>query len=135
MTSFRIPSTDQLSRKPSHHTTRTRRASCFIDHWPAPSLRVPASIRTITSHMAEKHLVSRHPLRVLPKSSTHRRLHLQWCHARRDWAATKMNQGVLRDESRYIFNGDDNRVRVWIPRGEHLNIAFALQDTPLPQPV
>ncbi|GFX19008.1 transposable element Tcb2 transposase [Trichonephila clavipes] len=31
------------------------------------------------------------------------------------------------DESRLNLSSDDNRVRVWRPRGEHLNPAFALQ--------
>ncbi|GFW41105.1 transposable element Tcb2 transposase [Trichonephila clavipes] len=31
------------------------------------------------------------------------------------------------DESRFIISSDDNRARVWIPRGEQLNPVFALQ--------
>ncbi|GFW71056.1 hypothetical protein TNCV_191471 [Trichonephila clavipes] len=31
------------------------------------------------------------------------------------------------DESRFNLSSDDNRVRVWRPRGEHLNPTFALQ--------
>ncbi|GFU89058.1 transposable element Tcb2 transposase [Trichonephila clavipes] len=31
------------------------------------------------------------------------------------------------DESRFNINSDDNSVRVWRPRGERLNLAFALQ--------
>ncbi|GFV09795.1 hypothetical protein TNCV_2598501 [Trichonephila clavipes] len=33
----------------------------------------------------------------------------------------------LSDESRFNLSSDDNRVRVWRPRGERLNPAFALQ--------
>ncbi|GFU89270.1 transposable element Tcb2 transposase [Trichonephila clavipes] len=34
---------------------------------------------------------------------------------------------VFSDESRFYLSSDDNRVRVWRPRGERLNPAFALQ--------
>ncbi|GFU23958.1 transposable element Tcb2 transposase [Trichonephila clavipes] len=34
---------------------------------------------------------------------------------------------VFSDESRFNFRSDDNRVRVWKPRGERPNPAFALQ--------
>ncbi|GFT86042.1 transposable element Tcb1 transposase [Trichonephila clavipes] len=37
------------------------------------------------------------------------------------------NQVVFSDESRFNHSSDDNRVRVWRPRGEGLNRAFALQ--------
>ncbi|GFX19479.1 transposable element Tcb2 transposase [Trichonephila clavipes] len=51
----------------------------------APSLRVPVSSRTIRRRLAEGHLELRRPLRVLPLSPTHRRLRLEWCHARGNW--------------------------------------------------
>ncbi|GFV50718.1 uncharacterized protein TNCV_2213791 [Trichonephila clavipes] len=38
-----------------------------------------------------------------------------------------VNQVIFSDESRYNLNSDDNRVRVWRPRGERLIPAFALQ--------
>ncbi|GFS85979.1 transposable element Tcb1 transposase [Trichonephila clavipes] len=37
------------------------------------------------------------------------------------------NQVVFSDESRFKLSSDDNRVRVWRPRVECLNPAFALQ--------
>ncbi|GFT97006.1 transposable element Tcb2 transposase [Trichonephila clavipes] len=60
-------------------------------------------------------------------SPTNRHLRLEWCHLRRDWTAVEWNQVVLSDESRFNLSSDDNRVRVWKPSGEHLNLAFALQ--------
>ncbi|GFU71643.1 transposable element Tcb2 transposase [Trichonephila clavipes] len=39
----------------------------------------------------------------------------------------KWNQVVFSDESRPNLSCDDNPVRVWRPRSEHLNPAFALQ--------
>ncbi|GFV41197.1 transposable element Tcb2 transposase [Trichonephila clavipes] len=74
----------------------------------APSLRAHVFSRTITRHMAEGHVVSLRPLRVLPTTSTHRRLHLQWCHAREDWTAMEWNQVVFSDESRFNLSSDDN---------------------------
>ncbi|GFV29499.1 transposable element Tcb2 transposase [Trichonephila clavipes] len=58
---------------------------------------------------------------------THRRLRLEWCRARGNCTATERNQVVFSDESRFNLGSDDNRVRVWRPRGERRNPAFALQ--------
>ncbi|GFV38746.1 transposable element Tcb1 transposase [Trichonephila clavipes] len=55
------------------------------------------------------------------------RLHLEWCCARGNWTAAEWNQVVFSDESRFNLSSDDNRVRVWRPRGERLNPASALQ--------
>ncbi|GFV75187.1 integrase catalytic domain-containing protein [Trichonephila clavipes] len=41
--------------------------------------------------------------------------------------AAAWNQVVFSDESRFKLSSDDNRVRVWRPRGESLNPVFALQ--------
>ncbi|GFS83585.1 transposable element Tcb2 transposase [Trichonephila clavipes] len=41
--------------------------------------------------------------------------------------AAEWNQVVFSDESRFNLNSDDNPFRVWRPRGERLNPAFALQ--------
>ncbi|KFM76628.1 Transposable element Tcb2 transposase, partial [Stegodyphus mimosarum] len=57
---------------------------------------------------------------------THRRLRLEWCRARGNWTAAECNQVVFSDEFRFSLGSDDNRVRVWRARGEHLNPAFAV---------
>ncbi|GFX90644.1 uncharacterized protein TNCV_3194621 [Trichonephila clavipes] len=53
------------------------------------------------------------PFRVVPRT---RKLD------RSEW-----NQVVFSDESRFNLSRDDNRVRLWRPRGERLNPVFALQ--------
>ncbi|GFV66149.1 transposable element Tcb2 transposase [Trichonephila clavipes] len=93
----------------------------------APSLRAPVSSRTIRRRLAEGHLGSRRPLRVLTLKPTHRCLRLEWCLARGNWTAAEWNQVVFSDESRFNLRSDGNRVRVWKPRRERLNPAFALQ--------
>ncbi|GFX20109.1 transposable element Tcb2 transposase [Trichonephila clavipes] len=93
----------------------------------APSLGAPVSSRTIRRCLAEGHVVSRRPLRVLPLTPTHRRLRLEWCIARGYWSIVKWNQVVFSDEFGFNLSSDDNRVRVWRPRHERLNPAFALQ--------
>ncbi|GFY03953.1 transposable element Tcb2 transposase [Trichonephila clavipes] len=85
------------------------------------------SSRTIQRCLAEGHLGSRRPLRVLPLTPTHQRLRLKWCRARGKWTIAEWNQVVFSDESRFNLSSDDNRVRVWRPRGERLNPAFTLQ--------
>ncbi|GFU32425.1 transposable element Tcb2 transposase [Trichonephila clavipes] len=44
-----------------------------------------------------------------------------------NWTAAEWNQVVFSDESRFNLSSDDNRVRVWRPRGECLNPAFVFQ--------
>ncbi|GFV79111.1 transposable element Tcb2 transposase [Trichonephila clavipes] len=93
----------------------------------APSLGAPVPSRTMRRRVAEGHLGSWRPLLVLPLTPTHRRLRLEWCRARGNWTAAEWNQVVFSDESRFNLSSDDNRVRVWRPRVERLNPAFALQ--------
>ncbi|GFU66739.1 transposable element Tcb2 transposase [Trichonephila clavipes] len=93
----------------------------------ARSLEAPVSSRTIRKCLAERHLRSRCPLRLLPLTPTHRCLHLEWSHAQGNWTAVELNQVVFGDESRFNLSSDDNRVRVWFPRGKLLNPAFDLQ--------
>ncbi|GFV54155.1 hypothetical protein TNCV_1027271 [Trichonephila clavipes] len=45
----------------------------------------------------------------------------------------KWNQVVYSNEPRFNLSSDDIRVRVWRPRGERLNSAFALQRHTAPQ--
>ncbi|GFT46023.1 transposable element Tcb2 transposase [Trichonephila clavipes] len=52
--------------------------------------------------LAEEHLESWHPLRVLPLTLTHRRIRLEWYRARGNWTAAERNQVVFSDESRSI---------------------------------
>ncbi|GFY19028.1 transposable element Tcb1 transposase [Trichonephila clavipes] len=82
---------------------------------------------SIRSRLAEGHMRSRCPLSVLPLTPIHRRLRLKWCRARGNWTAAEWNQVVFIDESRFNVSSDINRSRVWRPRGERLNPAFALQ--------
>ncbi|GFS62151.1 uncharacterized protein TNCV_476991 [Trichonephila clavipes] len=126
MTRLRTPWTDRSLRRPPHRKKCMRTAHCFIGRHPGTGssfIRCPVSSRTIQC-LAEGHLGSRRPLRVLPLTPTHRRLHLEWCHTRGNWTAVEWNQVVFSDESRFNISSDDNRVRVWRPRGERRNPAF-----------
>ncbi|GFX74104.1 transposable element Tcb2 transposase [Trichonephila clavipes] len=77
--------------------------------------------------LVEGHLGSWRPLRVLFLTPSHRRLRLEWCRARGNWTAAEWNQVFFSDVSSFNLSSDDNCVRVWRPRGERLNPAFALQ--------
>ncbi|GFW41975.1 transposable element Tcb1 transposase [Trichonephila clavipes] len=87
----------------------------------------PVSSQTIRRHLAEGHLGSRSPLRVLPLTPTHRRLRLERCRTRGIWTAAGWKKVVFSYESAFNLSRDDNCVRVWRPRGEHFHPAFALQ--------
>ncbi|GFV33028.1 uncharacterized protein TNCV_1390851 [Trichonephila clavipes] len=126
----RTPLTDQSSRRPSHRKKCTRTVNCFIGRHPDTAstfTRGPCDFSNLTKRLAEGHLGSRHPLRVLPLTPTHRHLRLEWCRALGNLIAAEWNQVVFRDESRFNLSSDDNRVRVLRPRGERFKPAFFLQ--------
>ncbi|GFT63219.1 transposable element Tcb2 transposase [Trichonephila clavipes] len=95
----------QTSRREDHHIVRNARvqataSSAAIQAQVISLLEAPVSTRILRRCLAEVHLGSWHPLRELPLTPTLRRLRLE---------------------------SDNNRVRVWRPRGERLNPAFAYQ--------
>ncbi|GFU61366.1 transposable element Tcb2 transposase [Trichonephila clavipes] len=99
-TRLSTPSTDQSSRRPPHRKKCTRTANCFIGRYPGTA--------ALDTHLSTP------PFGVVPRT---RKL---------DYTA-EWNQVIFSDESRFNLSSDDNRVRVWRPRGECLSPAFALQ--------
>ncbi|GFT33585.1 transposable element Tcb2 transposase [Trichonephila clavipes] len=86
----------QASRREDHHIVRNARVqptalSAAIQAQVAPSLGAPVSSRTIRRCLAEGHLGSRCPLRMLPLTPTNRCLLLEWCRARESWTAEEWN--------------------------------------------
>ncbi|GFX32861.1 transposable element Tc1 transposase [Trichonephila clavipes] len=77
--------------------------------------------QTISRHLAEANLKSKHPFRALPLTPEHRQLRLQWCQARSMWNVTDWQKVVFSDEYRFVLGTDDNRVRVWRHPGERYN--------------
>ncbi|GFX37655.1 transposable element Tcb2 transposase [Trichonephila clavipes] len=78
------------SRREDDHSVRNARvqpaaSSAAIQAQVAPSLGAPVSSRTIRRCLAEGHLGSTRPLRVLPLTPTHPRLRLKSCRARGNW--------------------------------------------------
>ncbi|GFU60562.1 transposable element Tc1 transposase [Trichonephila clavipes] len=69
--------------------------------------------QTISRHLAEANLKSKHPSLALPLTPEHRQLRLQWCQARSMWNVTDWQKVVFSDESRFVLGTEDNRVRVW----------------------
>ncbi|GFW29777.1 transposable element Tcb2 transposase [Trichonephila clavipes] len=84
-------------------------SSAAIQAQVAPPLGGSVSSRTIQRRLDEGHLGSRHPLRVLPLTPTHRRLCLEWCRARGNWPTAEWNQVDFSDESRFNPSSDVNR--------------------------
>ncbi|GFV54223.1 transposable element Tcb2 transposase [Trichonephila clavipes] len=95
----------------------------------------PVVEKIATSRLAEIHLGSRYPLRVLPLSPTLRRLRLEWCRAQGNWTAAEWNQVVFSDECRFNLSSDDNRVRVWRQVVNSSILPLLCRDTLLPQVV
>ncbi|GFV39361.1 HTH_Tnp_Tc3_2 domain-containing protein [Trichonephila clavipes] len=77
--------------------------------------------QTISRHLAEANLKSKHPFRALPLTPEHRQLRLQWCQARSMWNVADWQKVVFSDESRFVLGTYDNRVRVWRCPGERYN--------------
>ncbi|GFV48837.1 transposable element Tc1 transposase [Trichonephila clavipes] len=69
--------------------------------------------QTISRHLAEANLKSKHPFRAFSLTPEHRQLRLQWCQARSMWNVRYWQNVVFSDESRFVLGTDDNRVRVW----------------------
>ncbi|GFX11897.1 HTH_Tnp_Tc3_2 domain-containing protein [Trichonephila clavipes] len=129
----------QSSHREAHRIVRNARvqptaSSAAIQAQVAPSLGTPVSSRTIQRHLAEGYLGSRHPLRVLPLTPTHRRLHLEYCRPRKHWTNVEWNHVVFRDANpdsisavmTIVFVCGDPVVNVSI-------LSLLYSDTPLPQ--
>ncbi|GFW08200.1 hypothetical protein TNCV_956311 [Trichonephila clavipes] len=103
----------QKSRLEDHHSVRNARiqptaSSAAIQTQVALSLGAPVFSRTIRRRLAEGHLGSRRPLRVLPLTPTHQRPRLVWCHARGNWAAAEWSQVVFSADFRFNLSSDGN---------------------------
>ncbi|GFX04222.1 transposable element Tcb2 transposase [Trichonephila clavipes] len=86
--------------------------------------------QTISRHLAEANLKSKHPFRALPLTPEHRQLCLQWCQARSMWNATDWQKFVFSDESRFVLGTDDNRVRLWrYPAYDTLSTLIVMRGT------
>ncbi|GFV35266.1 transposable element Tcb2 transposase [Trichonephila clavipes] len=77
--------------------------------------------QTISRHLAEANLKSKRSFCALTLTPEHRQLRLQWCQARSMWNVTDWQKVVFSDESRFVLETDDNRVRVWRGPGPFLN--------------
>ncbi|GFX11334.1 transposable element Tcb2 transposase [Trichonephila clavipes] len=64
--------------------------------------------QTISRHLAEANLKSKHPFRELPLTPEHRQLRLQWCQGRSMRNVTDWQKVVFNDESRFVLGTDDN---------------------------
>ncbi|GFU57009.1 HTH_Tnp_Tc3_2 domain-containing protein [Trichonephila clavipes] len=93
----------QTSRREDRHIVKNARvqptaSSATIQAQVAPSLGEPVSSRTIRKHLAEGHLALWCPLQVLSLTAIHRRLLLEWRHARGNWTAAELNQVIFSDK-------------------------------------
>ncbi|GFT89887.1 transposable element Tcb1 transposase [Trichonephila clavipes] len=106
--------------------TNNRSPYSFLNA-PAPDVRPHIWTRCPSQHHYFLKLFSRHPpRRQSPQSDSPVNCHTG-CHARGNWTVAEWNPVVFSDESKFNLSSDYNHVRVWRPRGERLNPAFALQ--------
>ncbi|GFX03781.1 HTH_Tnp_Tc3_2 domain-containing protein [Trichonephila clavipes] len=77
--------------------------------------------QTISRHLAEANLKSKHFFHAIPSTPEHRQLRLQWCQAKSMWIVTDWQNVVFSDESRFVLGTDHNSVRVWRRPGERYN--------------
>ncbi|GFV72478.1 HTH_Tnp_Tc3_2 domain-containing protein [Trichonephila clavipes] len=110
-------------------TRREDRRSCGKHLWTPTvtrsTIRAEVDVvivpQTISRHLAEANLKSKHPSRTLPLTPEHRQLRLKWCQARSMWNVADWQKVVFSDESRFVLGKDDNHVRVWRRPGERYN--------------
>ncbi|GFT66573.1 transposable element Tcb2 transposase [Trichonephila clavipes] len=84
----------QTSHREGSHIVRNARvkptaSSAAIQAQVASSLGVPVSSQSIRSRLADGHLGLQRPLSVLPLTPTHRRLCLEYSHARGNWTVQR----------------------------------------------
>ncbi|GFW86134.1 transposable element Tc1 transposase [Trichonephila clavipes] len=106
------------TRKTTRRDDRRIVRQALVDHTVTRStIRADVGVaivpQTISRHLAESNLKSKHPFRAFPLTPEHRQLRLQWCQARSMWNVTDWQKVVFSDESRFVLGTDDNRVRVW----------------------
>ncbi|GFX57484.1 transposable element Tcb2 transposase [Trichonephila clavipes] len=77
--------------------------------------------QTISRHLAEANLKSKRSFHALPLTPEHRQLRLQWCQTRSMWNVTDWQKVVFSDESRFVLETDNYRVRAWRRPGERYN--------------
>ncbi|GFV88740.1 transposable element Tcb2 transposase [Trichonephila clavipes] len=112
------------TRKTTRREEEDRAASTcgpHSDSFNDTSRRRRSNCSTISRHLAEANLKSKHPFRALPLTPEHRQLRLQWWQARSMWNVTDWQKVVFSDESWFVLGTDDNRVRVWRLAGERYN--------------
>ncbi|GFU92198.1 HTH_Tnp_Tc3_2 domain-containing protein [Trichonephila clavipes] len=75
--------------------------------------------QTISRHLAEANLKSKHPFRALPLTPAHRQLRLQWCQVRSMWNVTvlrlAMNPGLFWGQMIIVYGCGSTLVRGTIP--------------------
>ncbi|GFT76310.1 HTH_Tnp_Tc3_2 domain-containing protein [Trichonephila clavipes] len=97
---YKIGRPRQTSRREDHHILRNAHVQSTASSAAIQALGAHVSSRTIRRHLAERHLSSQRPLRVLPLTPTHRRLRLEWCRSRGNWTAAEWNQvGMVQIQS------------------------------------
>lgn len=84
-------------------------------------VEVPGVSQTISRSTEEANLYSNSPSSLTPK---HRRLRIQWGQVTATWNTTYCQNVALSDESWFILETNDNRVRVWRRPGERYNSAY-----------
>ncbi|GFT94388.1 HTH_Tnp_Tc3_2 domain-containing protein [Trichonephila clavipes] len=128
----------QTSRLKERHLVRhtclkATASSPTIQAQVALLLGTPVSTRTIRRRLAEGHLGSHHPLRVLPLTPTHQRFRLESCRTRGNWTAVEWNRSSL------ATNPESNSAVMTIafvcgdPVVNASILPLIYSDTPLPQ--
>ncbi|GFV31732.1 transposable element Tcb1 transposase [Trichonephila clavipes] len=106
----------QIARKAVTDLSVTSRT---IEHHIESVTHHSVSVRNIRRRLQKGVLPAKPSLLGLPLTQKHRRLHCQWCHERRMWAA-EWNAAVFTDESHICLQHHNGKIRVWRHRGERV---------------
>ncbi|GFY16337.1 HTH_Tnp_Tc3_2 domain-containing protein [Trichonephila clavipes] len=114
--------TRKTTKREDRRIVRQALVNSIVTHSTIPAdVGIAIVPQTISSHLSEANLKSKHPFRALPLTPEHRQLRLQWCQARSMWNVTDWQKVVFSDESWFVLGTDYNRVRLWRHPGERYN--------------
>lgn len=97
--------------------TRTLNATQLQQHL-QQTTGIRVSTQTVRNRLHQVQLASRRPFVALPMSPQHRRARMDWCQRHHRWTNQQWASVMFSDESRFVLDFHDRRIRVWRRRGE-----------------
>ncbi|GFX67793.1 HTH_Tnp_Tc3_2 domain-containing protein [Trichonephila clavipes] len=108
--------TGTLSYRPEETDDRRQTAGEIARHTTQATGR-PISRFTVTRRLRGGGLFARRPVRCVPLTPAHQRMHSLWCREHRNWRDNEWGRVLFTDESRCSLSRDSHRILIWRERG------------------